>query len=451
MRVPAALISWTMAQQAFNSCMILLLDALERSSITPGALKAEKAYVVFQDLQNVHTLAGLAVERISWGLKRLHDLTQLPSTGQPGSRESQGNDAEMQGPWNEAANGSHTMYEDTVMNTTGMFLLEDPGLQGFVAEAFAPIAWNLGGVEPPVPFQLKHERQISQGIGLMESPGSEDDTDDVRSVGVTQGMRRSTTMRSAPTRYATPALDDRQPPPSVTASTLHANSSRPTQLHQESQTDFPEDPHRLGHAPHLQPAGLCDETNNEWAFPAVANAVDKRSLLYAGGFPGVHRDSAVQMRHNSCPTLHRPVPAPPLQRPTYSSPAASRTQPPTTKSRPLPVPPGVSDQASFQEFLEAVPQPSSSETNSNGPVTWPVKTAGRSAPFQTQDSALNCVLPFHADQAPPNLLQEMSHEQLTASEYPLHFSEATLMSTPLGTEHMSLDEWRRWIGTSAGA
>jgi hypothetical protein len=65
---------------------------------------------------------------------------------------------------------------------------------------------------------------------------------------------------------------------------------------------------------------------------------------------------------------------------------------------------------------------------------------------------MDCVLPFHVDQAQPNLVQEMSHEELTASGYPLHFSEAALISTPLGTEHMSLDEWRRWIGTStAGA
>jgi hypothetical protein len=428
--------------------MILLLDALERGSITPSMNKVERAYVVFQALQDVHTLAGLAVERISWGLKRLHDVTQL-SAGQPGSRESHINDAEMHAPWNEATNGCHAMYEDTVMGTTGMFLLEDPGLQGFIPEAFAPIAWNLGGVEPPVPFQLKHERQISQGTGLMESPGSEADTDEVRSVGVTQGMRRSTTMRSAPTRYATPALDDRPPPPSVTASTLHANSTRPTQQHHESQTAFSEDSHRLGHPPHLQQAGLCDENNNGWTFPAVANAVDKRSLLYTGEYSGMHRDSTVQMRHNSCPTLHRPVPAPPLQRPTYSSPAASRTQLSTTKGRPTPVLPGVSDQASFHEFLESIPQLASSETNSNGPVPWPVKTAGRSAAFQTEDPALNCVIPLHVDQTSPNLLQDVSHEQLTASEYPLHFSEAALMSTPLGTEHMSLDEWRRWIGTSA--
>jgi hypothetical protein len=78
LRVPAALISWTMAQQAFNACMILLLDAMERMSVTPGAMKAEKAYVVFRDLQSVHTLASLAVERISWGLKKLHDVTQNP-------------------------------------------------------------------------------------------------------------------------------------------------------------------------------------------------------------------------------------------------------------------------------------------------------------------------------------------------------------------------------------
>jgi hypothetical protein len=47
LRVPAALISWTMGQQAFNACMILLLDAMELKKITSGVAWVEKAFAVF--------------------------------------------------------------------------------------------------------------------------------------------------------------------------------------------------------------------------------------------------------------------------------------------------------------------------------------------------------------------------------------------------------------------
>jgi hypothetical protein len=435
-----------MAQQAFNSCMILLLDALERRSITSGAMKTEQAYAVFQELQNVHKLASLAVERISWGLKKLSDVTQM-APEQHGSREPYREEAEMQGSWNEATHGQHAMYEDAVMNTTGMFLLEDPGLQGFVPEAFAPIAWNLGGIEPPVPFQLKRERDYAHDIGLLESPPSGEDTDDVRSVGIMQGNRRSTAMRSAPTRYATPVLDDHQPP-GATAPKSHAETTKPMQQHHEPRKLFPEGPHRLGHPPHLRHAQLCEE-NNGWGPPSVANASDRRQPPYTGEIPVSHQVPTAQMRHNSCPSLRQPASAPTLQRPTYSSPAAPKGQNPTTKTR---LPPGASqmhDLASFQEFLETMPQSTSPDTSPHDHLSWAVKTAARSATFQTHGSAaLNCVLPFHVGNPVPGFSQGLSHEQITASAYPVHYLGVSPMTTPMGTENLSVDEWRRWIGNS---
>ncbi|KAF2488279.1 hypothetical protein BU16DRAFT_419951, partial [Lophium mytilinum] len=64
-RVPAALICWTMGQQAFNSCMILLTDALETGSLA-NVPQVERAYAVFVELEKlgIHKLAGLAVERV---------------------------------------------------------------------------------------------------------------------------------------------------------------------------------------------------------------------------------------------------------------------------------------------------------------------------------------------------------------------------------------------------
>lgn len=446
LRVPAALISWTMAQQAFNACMILLLDAMDRISVTPGAVKAEKAYVVFRDLQSVHTLASLAVERISWGLKKLHDVTQMP-TQQAGQGQSYVGDINVTGPWSEATHGPHIMCEDSVMNATGMFLLEDLGLQGFAPEAFAPIAWNLGGVEPPVPFELKRERRPSHGGGLADSPGSDEDTDDVRSVGVMQGIRRSTTMRSAPTRYATPTLDDHQPP-SVTAPTSHTNSSGSMQQqHLESQTAFPEGTHRHGHPPHLRHAQLCGENSNGWSYPLVASAVDRRQAPYEGGSFSLHSGPVAQMRHNSCPSLQQAATAASQARPTYSSPAAPRA-PPMAKTRPQHGSQRISDPASFNDFLEGIPHSTSPDTSPEGQHSWAIKAADRSANFQAQDPAMSCVLPYHVGHAVAEFAEGMAHAQSTGSAYPVHFLGATPMAMPLGTEHMSVDEWRHWIGSS---
>lgn len=390
-------------------------------------------------------LASLAVDRISWGLKTLHDVTQIPAAP-PGSRETPCNDADMQGAWRDALHGLHSMCEDSVMNATGMFLLEDPGLQGFVPEAFTPISWNLGGVEPPVPFELKREGQVLRGVRPIDSPVSDEDIDDFRSTGPMQGMRRSTTLRSAPTRYATPALDDR-PPPSVTAPTSHTDSTGSLQQHDDSQTTFPK-AHRLDHPPHLTDVHLSNNSKDGWEYPAVASATDQRPSPYQGGPPGLHRDSAMQMRHNSCPTLHQAALTAPLQRPTYSSPAGPKGQVPT-KNRPVPGPLRLSDQAHFDEFLDAFPDFTGPNTASDANVSWGLRAADRTAITQLQDAALGCMLPLHLGQGGPGSLQGAARDQMSAPAYPVPFTEAALLDTPLGTEHMSVDEWRQWIGSSA--
>jgi hypothetical protein len=442
-RVPAALISWTMAQQAFNSCMILLLDAIEIGSVTGGALKVEKAYVVFQSLQDVHTLASLAVERISWGLKRLHDLTQM-LIDPPRPVDSHGGDAEMQRAWGEeAVRGPHPMCEESVMSATGMLLLEDPGLQGFVSEAFAPIAWNVGGPEPPTPFELKHEREFSQGTGLLESPGSDEDTDEARSIGGMQGFRRSAAMRSVPTRYATPTVDDPQPP-GVTTSALRTDTPRQTQQHHDPQATFPEGAHHFDHPPHLRHTQPFDECRSAWSYQSVATApVDTKQPLYAGGFPALYQAPTTQMRHNSCPAIHQPTSVPSLARPPYSSPGALNVQP-MRKRQPLPGPLGVSDEASFRDFLETIPQTRSPTASSNSQPLWSMKGTARPVALPIADAASNCLLPFHVGQT--GLVQ--GHEHQTAFSYPSQFSETAQMMTPSGVEQMSMNEWSRWIGSS---
>jgi hypothetical protein len=72
-RIPAVLVCWSLGQQAFNSCMILILDALETGDMR-RIRRVEQAYAIFDELdkKGVHKLANLAVERISWGLHQTY-------------------------------------------------------------------------------------------------------------------------------------------------------------------------------------------------------------------------------------------------------------------------------------------------------------------------------------------------------------------------------------------
>ncbi|CAN9195954.1 unnamed protein product [Alternaria alternata] len=136
-RDPAALIDWTLAQQAFNSCMVVLLDAIECRTVTVGAIEVKQALFVFKYLyeNNVHSLAGLAVRKISWGLQELRRTVTRP----PGVLPQGQGDATMLGAGqNEAMRA--LCRTDTVMGHTEMSLLEDPGQQAVANEAFVPKA-----------------------------------------------------------------------------------------------------------------------------------------------------------------------------------------------------------------------------------------------------------------------------------------------------------------------
>ncbi|KAF2644491.1 hypothetical protein P280DRAFT_172683 [Massarina eburnea CBS 473.64] len=197
-RVPAALICWTIGQQAFNSCMILLLDAMETGDVS-RVEKVEKSYVVFLKLmkEGVHELAGMAVDRVSWGLARLGRMRDANAGGNVnvsvgdsigivrGGTATGGGaayDVEMQGTStgrNEAGTqGKVSMIHDTVMGNTGMLLLEDPGLQAFVPEAFQPLAWDRGvwddrghhsprGLETSMqePLEQETEKEQARDVG----------------------------------------------------------------------------------------------------------------------------------------------------------------------------------------------------------------------------------------------------------------------------------------------
>lgn len=143
-RQPAVLISWTIGQQAFNACMNLILDAWETENEHNEWLVSE-AFAVFTELNNngVHKLASLAVDRISGGIAALgHRRDERRRTAQALSRRQS---QQSYVPLIVDTAAMPDWAVDSVMSNTGMFLLEDPGLQSYTKQSFQPLGWQMAG------------------------------------------------------------------------------------------------------------------------------------------------------------------------------------------------------------------------------------------------------------------------------------------------------------------
>ena len=147
-RNPAVLMCWSIGQQAFNACMILLLDAWETESGENNAWLADQVYAVFRQLQinGVHRLAELAAQRIEAAIISLRNKREERQDAKVAmSRRA----SEHSQPQLHLDTASMTDWTgDTVMGNTGMFLLEDPGLQYPQASPFTPLGWNMAGSQP---------------------------------------------------------------------------------------------------------------------------------------------------------------------------------------------------------------------------------------------------------------------------------------------------------------
>ncbi|KAI9836348.1 MAG: hypothetical protein M1837_003396 [Sclerophora amabilis] len=160
-RVRAAMICWTMGQQAFNASMILTLSLLDRSpsskpasqdSIRADYLLVHRAFATFTEMhqKGIHKLAGLACAKLS---TLLLQLGPLPPQSSPddgaGAVAGMAGDATTSNQNYGRPSAPGKPNEDTVMGNTGMLLLEDPGLQGFVQEGFAPLNFQMAGSDLP--------------------------------------------------------------------------------------------------------------------------------------------------------------------------------------------------------------------------------------------------------------------------------------------------------------
>ncbi|KAG9875263.1 hypothetical protein KCV05_g22416, partial [Aureobasidium melanogenum] len=137
-RVPSALVDWTIGQQAFNACMILLLDGIDRESIEHIG-RVEKAYMVFveMDKAGMHQLTGLAMSRITDGLTCLRQQSEtrkrsMNAEGISPMNVQHSHEGVPHNPfdWDMGQRlRDHDFLHEPVMGATGMFLLEDHGLQ----------------------------------------------------------------------------------------------------------------------------------------------------------------------------------------------------------------------------------------------------------------------------------------------------------------------------------
>jgi hypothetical protein len=140
-RVPSALVDWTIGQQAFNACMILLLDAIDCESLD-HVERVEAAYMIFVDMNQVkmHQLTGLAMSRIGEGLAHVratHESYKFPVDAaaiSPLSAQIPQNNHDRYATnpfeWSMGQKlRAHDFFNECVMGTTGIFLLEDYGLQ----------------------------------------------------------------------------------------------------------------------------------------------------------------------------------------------------------------------------------------------------------------------------------------------------------------------------------
>lgn len=369
-RIPAALICWTLGQQAFNSCMILLLDATETGNL--GRIwKVEKAYAVFKELENngVHKLASLAVERISWGLEKLRKMKDQIDRGIVGAGniraapvtsfrrgEIQGCDTAMRtASGSEAILGSGQMH-DTVMGNTGMLLLEDPGLQSFVAEAFTPMTWAIAGVDrgdaASTPLKQNkeswHQGEENQSDDTKPMISTES-VRDSRSAGGVQGSHGSAP-GSAPIRYATfltaPSQEQPQPQgltsptsPPTESMLMQAQNERCQHLQGTSTNTHQSLP---SHAILRDSRGHKRSVETQWGSNLNAGSERQQQQDHLQGTSiGPYQFAAPHLRHHSCPSLNQGVhvPTPLVPHPPYSS-AKHRNLHPSMRSKKTPTAPG---------------------------------------------------------------------------------------------------------------
>ncbi|UPX11978.1 uncharacterized protein EKO05_0002556 [Ascochyta rabiei] len=329
-RAPASLVSWNIGQQAFNSSMILLLDALETGNLT-HMRKVEQAYIVFRELQDndVHQLAGLAVEKLSWGLDQLRK--NIEATGTRHSPEKIDSACAAQ---DEADRVTGTLH-DTVMGNANMLLLEETGLQSYAHEHFAPFACVTtgSGSEATTPDQLKQELELQlhdkvDRLAYTKLESSDRNAPISNEPHSTLGSSQGSPfgrycVPSSHEYYQLPSCDNSPTSPRTLAAPPSQHSRNDGVL---SAKRRPSKQTRAPHSEHLESPRIATSNDGrpEHGTDTEDNVEPPERWTQPTLSPKQYQMSAAQLRHNSCPSVHQPATTPPLLRPTYSSPLVNK-------------------------------------------------------------------------------------------------------------------------------
>jgi hypothetical protein len=426
-REPAALISWVIAQQAFNCSMILLIHALETADMS-RIRRVEQAYAIFKELQDnhVHKLASLAVEKISWGLEELRK--SMDGSG-PRHRDSA---TEMQEAGQNEARRNPVGRRDTVMGNTGMFSLEEQGLQSFTSEAFAPFTWSSAGVEfatPPL-VQLKQEQESppQQEVKPLYRRKARESDNSASIAGVLKRSRRSP-RESAPDRFGAAISQQLQgggtvsAPPKCSAVRQHHGRYEEiaSERHLHQSTYLPHSSHHNSPTSELSTRGW-EQSIHGGGGGGGGGAIRGKDRSPPMREPNRPPMLSPQLRHNSCPLLHNPsVPA--CSKPTFSSPTVQKGDELM----------GSKDAHIYIPWTDAA-----APTGQNTGHEMPLIPNGR------QDQAL----PGYQHAFAQHHQQQQQH---VGYQYPYlgHMSEPTNVSlTAADVEQMTVGEWRRWMGSN---
>ncbi|KAF2727485.1 hypothetical protein EJ04DRAFT_136883 [Polyplosphaeria fusca] len=309
-RFPAALVSWTMAQLAFNSSMILILDALETGDLSRIG-KVEKTYAVFVELdkKEMHQLAALAVQRISRGLtelKRMEERFQAGSNVE--SDESSGREGQPERTYairvrSEAKRG-FKVAQDTVMGNTGTMLLEDGGLQSFAPAAFTPLDWSADQEEWAAARLARGKEGERGGMEWSWSRDEGADSKQDRSAGqVSEGQPQGLTPPTSPLSSGTLGHDPYQ-------HTIQRRNTFPAASFQDAMGDAAASQHatQTRHDPDGAPDALYSDAFTQFSWPVrpapLLSAISDPVL----GYP--HVSSATQALPGSGQPFPHPAPYP---------------------------------------------------------------------------------------------------------------------------------------------
>ena len=416
-RAPALLISWTISQQAFNSSMILLLDALETGNLMYIA-RVQQTYAIFVQLQKngIHKLAALAVEKLSWGLVQLGKNMEAYRVHQPSEKIV--SEQTVRG----EADRVTSAFKDTVMSNTGMLLLEESDLQSNAPEHFMPFTWAMpsdqSGITAPSSLKQEQELQSHGKANHMASTRLDDSNETAPIVNELQHNAESPQRSALGQCYAPTSQEYCRLQCRVTGPASSTSFAAPVlqRDHNGGNSTIEQSP-PLGLHHFVPPASLGDKSRMRYVTERNEGTDPSQRWNQPVQSPKQHHTPVAKFRHNSFPSLHELTTTPSSLWPTYSSPVVNEAYTST----------GIERYNAHSQW-PASPAGSIRDNSELGTATSPMS------------DQKHVVLALHHVSA---------RQQQTTGQCPLpaHSTDARFESVIAeNLEQVTGDQWKQWVG-----